>query len=131
MRAFAIAFLLLLAPVARADDLATPSGEPWWKRLAECGGVTLALRDEAVEAKKPSADLAVYTVRMNGFLDAAWRRLARDRGIEESPAKRSVHRAAGARWQGIKDGGAEAVATLPTLESACAEDLKAYEAAHP
>ncbi len=108
-----------------ADDLASPSGAPWWQRLAECGGLTLALRDEAVEAKKPSAEVAQLTVRMNAYLDAAWHRLAKDRGLEESPSKRTVYRTAGAHWQSVKDN--PGATNLAEGESACARDLEAHK----
>ena len=42
LRLFAPAVLLaLMATAAPAEDLAMPSGEAWWHRLAQCGGLTL------------------------------------------------------------------------------------------
>lgn len=126
MRPVLIALLLpILVGSAAADDLASPSGEAWWKRLAECGGITLVVRDKAAAAGKPSADLAVLTVRMNAFLDAAKLQLAKDRGIEESPAKRTVYQTAGAQWQATKDN--SAAPNLSEAEAACDRDLQIYK----
>ncbi|MGE0212845.1 MAG: hypothetical protein AB7S41_14205 [Parvibaculaceae bacterium] len=122
-RLMIVAGFLSLASPALADDLASPSGEAWWKRLAECGGITLALRDEAQTAKKPASEVRGLTILMNDFLDTAWHQLAKDRKLEDSSAKRSVYQAAGARWQTVKNTKEDAA----TLETTCKSDLTAFK----
>lgn len=122
-RLLALAILPSLAAPVLADDLAAPSGEAWWKRLAECGGITLALRDATQAAKKPESEVRDLTILMNDFLDTAWHQLAKDRELENTPAKRSVYGAAGARWQGAKDTKED----VTTLETACKDDLAAFK----
>jgi hypothetical protein len=99
----AVLTVSLAAPAAAlAEDRASPRGEAWWRELAQCGGLALAVRDRAVEAKAPPERVAGLTRDMNAFLDAGAVQLRNDRRIEPSPAKRSVYQAAGKAWEDIK-----------------------------
>jgi hypothetical protein len=120
-----LVFLIALDGPALADDLLSPRGAPWWRELAQCGGLALAVRDRAVDRRDPPERIAGLTRDMNAYLDAGTGQLRNDRSIEPAPAKKSVHLAAGRAWEGFKSSGA----SLDELEgklSACAAALAAY-----
>src|SRR5262245_64835548 len=103
-RTIHLAVLALLIPVAAAlaDDRLSPRGIPWWRELAQCGGLALAMRDRAVDLKEPPERIAGLTRDMNAYLEAGAVQLRHDRGIEPSPAKRSVYQSAGKAWEEFK-----------------------------
>src|SRR5262245_38006334 len=67
-RTIHLAVLALLIPVAAAlaDDRLSPRGIPWWRELAQCGGLALALRDRAIDLREPPERIAGITRDMNG-----------------------------------------------------------------
>jgi|RhiMetdeSRZDD1v2_1073273.scaffolds.fasta_scaffold325866_2 hypothetical protein len=93
---------LLLPAAALAEDRLSPRHEAWWRELARCGGLALAVRDRAVEQKASPERIAGLTRDMNAYLDAGAVQLRHDRSIEPSPAKRSVYQAAGKAWEDFK-----------------------------
>jgi hypothetical protein len=120
-----LAILVLLsmpAAVALADDRLSPRGTTWWRELARCGGLALAARDRAVDLKEPPERIAALTRDMNAFLDAGAVQLRRDRGIEASPAKRSVYQSAGKAWEEFK-GSPAASSELESRLADCAARL--------
>jgi hypothetical protein len=119
--------VLLFMPVvtALADDRLSPRGAPWWRELAQCGGLALALRDRAVDQKDPPERVADLTRAMQAFLDAGARQLRHDRGIEPSPAKRSVYRSAGKAWEEFK-GSPASSSELEGKLAACSARLEDY-----
>jgi hypothetical protein len=122
--AVAISHLMLAGP-ALAGDLMSPRGAPWWQELAQCGGLALAVRDRALDHRDPPERIAGLTRAMNAFLEAGTGQLRRDRGIELSPAKKSVHLAAGRAWEAFKTSGT----SLDALEgklAGCTAELEAY-----
>src|SRR5262245_8335562 len=119
----AVLALLIPAAAALADDRLSPRGTPWWRELAQCGGLALALRDRAIDLMEPPERIAGITRDMNGFLDAGAVQLRHDRGIEPSPAKRSVYQAAAKAWEEIKG----SPAALTELESRLADCMARLE----
>jgi MoxR-like ATPase len=119
--------LSLLIPAARAlaDDRLSPRGAPWWRELARCGGLALAVRDQAVDRKAPPERAAEITRAMNAYLDAGAAQLRRDRGIEPSPAKRSVYQAAAKAWEEFKKS-PDSAATLDAALATCAAQLEEH-----
>src|SRR5262245_38497805 len=126
-RTIHLAVLALLIPVAAAlaDDRLSPRGIPWWRELAQCGGLALALRDRAIDLKEPPERIAGITRDMNGFLDAGAVQLRHDRGIEPSPAKRSVYQSAGKAWEEFKNASAP-MSELEGKLADCAARLEEY-----
>jgi hypothetical protein len=118
--------LIIPAAPALADDRLSPRGEAWWRELARCGGLALAVRDRAVELKAPPERIAGLTRDMNAFLDAGAVQLRRDRGIEPSPAKRSVYQTAGKAWEEIKKSPA-AASELEGRLADCAARLEEHQ----
>jgi hypothetical protein len=114
--------LFMPAADALADDRVSPRGTPWWRELAQCGGLALAVRDRAVDLKAPPERIAGLTRDMNAYLDAGAVQLRHDRGIEPSPAKRSVYQAAGKAWEEIK-GSPAALSELEGRLASCAARL--------
>jgi hypothetical protein len=119
-----MSLLLALAP-ALADDRVSPRGAPWWRELAQCGGLALALRDRAVDQKQPPERIAGLTRAMQAYLDAGAVQLRHDRGIEPSPAKRSVYQSAGKAWEAFK-GSPAPLSELVGKLTACAAQLEDY-----
>jgi hypothetical protein len=127
LRAIVVSAVLLLGPLpAGAGDLLSPSGAPWWRRLAECGGVTLAARDRASEAHAAPKDVADLTRAVNAVLELARGRIMEDQGIAEAAAKKAVYRTAGARWMAVK-----ADPALSAAKAACDRDIAGFKALKP
>jgi hypothetical protein len=123
-----MSLLLALAP-ALADDRVSPRGAPWWRELAQCGGLALAVRDRAVDRHAPSERIAALTRDMNAYLEAGTVRLRHDRDIEPTPAKRSVYQAAGKAWEELK-GSPAPFSELEGKLAACAAQLEDYRKLH-
>jgi hypothetical protein len=123
---FAVLMSLILpqAP-ALADDRLSPRGAPWWRELARCGGLALAVRDRAVDRKEPPERIAGLTRAMQTYLDAGAVQLRHDRGIEPSPAKRSVYQSAGKAWEELK-GSPASLGELESKLAACAAQLEEH-----
>ena len=119
---FALAALPAPAP---AGDLTSPSGAPWWRELAQCGGLALAVRDRAVDSHDPPQRIAGLTSAMQAYIEAGTGQLRHDRGIEPAPAKKSDHLAAARAWEAFKTSGAS-LAELEGKLAACAAELAAF-----
>ena len=116
---FALAALPAPAP---AGDLTSPSGAPWWRELAQCGGLALAVRDRAVDSHDPPqriAGLLAYSHSTVQSIDLP------ASAIEPAPAKKSVHLAAARAWEAFKTSGAS-LAELEGKLAACAAELAAF-----
>ena len=123
----AIALVIVPAATSRAEDLLSANGTPWWRELAHCAGLTLAVRDLSVERHDPAERIAGLTRDMNAYLDAAAGQLRKDRRIEPSPARRSVHQEAAKTWESYKKSG-EVLDRLEVQLPVCKASLATHRA---